>query len=338
MMKSILKKAILLAFVAAISIETFAKNEPLGKQKKFIATGEFEKDYPDTTKILEADGARRDANIKKNSGRLDKKDEHDNTRNEKIAGNKKATEANAGRIGEHEQLIYRNKKSSEDNAGRIENLDKDVIDNIVEIDANKKVIAGNTDILGKHGKAIDGNKGAIAGNRKDIDDNTAGLATIGSAIQVHPYRGSAALVPSNAEETEALIKHLEIENSIEVRKGATVHMGGNQVHGVAYGTLPDDAVNVQQLGDTAARLRREIDHVDKNASRGIAAAMASAGLNQASLPGKYMLSAGAANYRGEGALAVGFSTLSADGHWGFKGSVNANSKDAGVTLSVGYQW
>ena len=179
-------------------------------------------------------------------------------------------------------------------------------------------------------KTLDAHKTRIGGNKRALEK-------IGSVMRVIPYPRTGGAVTNDAE-FEELVTHLEVADSLEVKKGATVHMGGNPVHGVGYGQLDDDAVNMRQLRDTAASLRREIGHVDKNASRGIASAMASAGLNQASLPGKYMISAGAADYRGQAALALGISTLSEDGRWSLKGTVNANEKNTGVTVSVGYQW
>ena len=85
-------------------------------------------------------------------------------------------------------------------------------------------------------------------------------------------------------------------------------------------------------------LSERITGVDERASRGIASAMASAGLPQAYLPGKSMIAAATANYRGEQALSIGASTISENGNWVFKGTVNANRKDAGFSLGLGYQF
>ena len=405
MMKSILKKAILLAFVAAISMATFAQQKkPIStpppkptpydeKQDEDLRKGLADQEAKRTRELADQEAritkiteglADQEVKITKGladqekrralyaEGRNKRLDQHEkdigtneddiaiNTETlgkheTAIAGNTKATKANAVRVGEHEQLIYSNKTSSEANAGRIEDLDDEVGENIVEIEANKEAIAGNTETLGEHGKAIDGNKTAIAGNTATlgkhetaIDSNKTAIAGNTETLGKHETAidGNTKAIAGNTNKLEKIDNVIDVKgkelhiigSGLHVKKGTTVHMGMNQVHGVANGTNLYDAVNVSQLRDTETRLHSEINRVDKNASRGIAAAMASAGLNQASLPGKYMLSAGAASYRGKGALAVGFSTLSADGQWAFKGSVNANSKDAGVNLSVGYQW
>ena len=110
------------------------------------------------------------------------------------------------------------------------------------------------------------------------------------------------------------------------------------IHNVAAGKDATDAVNLAQMNAIGNRLNDKIDKLDKRASRGIASSMASAGLAQAYLPGKSMVAAATANYRGQQALAIGASTISDNGKWVIKGTVNANRKDAGVSLGLGYQW
>lgn len=110
------------------------------------------------------------------------------------------------------------------------------------------------------------------------------------------------------------------------------------VHNVAAGRNATDAVNVTQLNRVGNRLNDRIDNVDERASRGIASSMAGAGLPQAYLPGKSMVAAATANYRGEQALAIGASTISDNGKWIIKGTINANRKDAAASFGLGYQW
>ena len=72
---------------------------------------------------------------------------------------------------------------------------------------------------------------------------------------------------------------------------------------------------------------------------GVASAMATAGLPQAYLPGKSMIAMGGATYQGRTAVAVGVSTISDNGHWIIKGSLNSNSHGhVGATIGAGYQW
>ena len=116
------------------------------------------------------------------------------------------------------------------------------------------------------------------------------------------------------------------------------------VRNVAPGRIaPDstDAVNGAQLHATNQRLgdlENALGDVDKRARAGIASAMASAGLPQAYRPGANMVAASAAHYDGQSAVAIGVSTISDNGKWILKGTVNANSKDVGASVGVGYQW
>ncbi|MDP8033330.1 YadA-like family protein [Pasteurella atlantica] len=115
----------------------------------------------------------------------------------------------------------------------------------------------------------------------------------------------------------------------------TINMGKNQIHGVANGTAPTDAVNVSQLNE----VKNTINNVEKQANKGIAGSMAVAGLPQAYLPGKNMVAVAGSNYKGANAIAIGISTISNDGKWIIKGSLNSTSGGSvGTTLGAGYQW
>ena len=139
---------------------------------------------------------------------------------------------------------------------------------------------------------------------------------------------------------------------MNVQANTTVNMGGNRIQNVGNATAPTDAVNkayvdnalrnsgaTPGLSNRVNQLARDLNKVDKNARAGIAGAMAASGLYQATQPGKSMVSAGAATYRGQNAVAVGYSRLSDNGKVGIKFSVNTNTQgDTGAAASVGYQW
>ena len=125
--------------------------------------------------------------------------------------------------------------------------------------------------------------------------------------------------------------------------------GGRRVTNIAEGKENTDAVSVSQLRRTnqavinnahnIARLDNKIDNVDRNLRAGIAGALATGGLYQAAQPGKSMISAGAGTYKGQNAVAVGYSRISDNGKIGVKFSVNSNTRgDKGAAASVGYQW
>ena len=95
-----------------------------------------------------------------------------------------------------------------------------------------------------------------------------------------------------------------------------------------------DAVN----GDQLYTLGRYVDDVDKRAKAGTASAIATAGLPQAYRPGASMVAAAGGYYDGQSAIAIGVSTISDNGKWIIKGAANVNSKEAGATIGIGYQW
>lgn len=99
--------------------------------------------------------------------------------------------------------------------------------------------------------------------------------------------------------------------------------------------------NIANLGDRVNRLDNKIDNVDKRAKRGTAIAGAMGMLPQPHLSGKSMVSAAVTDYRGEQALAVGYSRLSDNGKHTIKLSGASNvsgKKDIMVGAAYGYHW
>ncbi|MGC9562528.1 YadA family autotransporter adhesin, partial [Brachymonas sp. M4Q-1] len=117
----------------------------------------------------------------------------------------------------------------------------------------------------------------------------------------------------------------------EVSSTSTQAVNGAQLY------QTNQAVNT--LGNQVSALGNQIGNVDRNASAGTASAMASAGLPQAYLPGKSMAAVAGATYRGQSAMAVGVSTITDNGKWVFKGSLNSNTRGyVGATIGAGFQW
>ena len=109
------------------------------------------------------------------------------------------------------------------------------------------------------------------------------------------------------------------------------------IQNVAPGRIaPDseDAVNGAQLYAFGQRMDKRID----SARAGVASAIATAGLPQAYRPGASMVAAAGGYYDGQSAVAIGLSTISDNGRWIIKGAANVNSKEAGASIGVGYQW
>ena len=115
------------------------------------------------------------------------------------------------------------------------------------------------------------------------------------------------------------------------------------IHNVSAGARPTDAVNVAQLQHSMAmseaRLNNRIDRVEKRANAGTAAAMAAGNLQNAARPGGNSFSISGATFAGEAGYAMGYSTMSSDGKWGFNAFGNGDSRGRfGGGASVGFHW
>ena len=124
-----------------------------------------------------------------------------------------------------------------------------------------------------------------------------------------------------------------------------------RVTNVANGVKDGDAVYVRQLNDAKAnihqntqaigKLNDKIDQVEKRGRKGTAIAGAIGMLPQPHTSGKSMVGVATTNYRGEQAVAVGYSRLSDNGKHIIKLSGSSNvsgKKDAMVGAAYGFQW
>lgn len=140
-------------------------------------------------------------------------------------------------------------------------------------------------------------------------------------------------------------------NGVSIANGpsmttAGVDAGGRTITHVAPGVSGTDAVNLNQLNaglgavnNNLNSLRQDVLDHRKEARAGVAAAMAMAGMPQAYLPGKSMVAAGAATFKGQTAIAIGLSKISDNGKWVTKITGSANTRgDVGVAVGAGYQW
>ncbi|MBR8225198.1 YadA family autotransporter adhesin [Burkholderia ambifaria] len=131
-------------------------------------------------------------------------------------------------------------------------------------------------------------------------------------------------------------------NSVADRDN-TVSVGApgqeRQITNVKAGTAPTDAVNVQQLNDHIGSVRNDIDHYRRDASGGIASAVAIANLPQASLAGESMVAIAGGTYSGQSAVAFGVSTATRNGRWVVKASGSTNTRGTvAVGAGAGYRW
>ena len=202
---------------------------------------------------------------------------------------------------------------------------------------------------GENSVAIGGNSNAAA---KDA-------IAIGNGTEVAPTaaQGSVA-IGAGAKAGKANVGSYSIDPSATVAgktgpdtRVVSVGDKGNeaQIQNVAPGVISEtstDAVNGSQLHSVIKNLNNSNDYLDrkvnkhsKQARAGIAGANAAAALPQAYTQGKAMVAAAAGTFKGQNALAVGYSRISDNGKVILKLQGNANtSGDVGAGVGVGYQW
>ena len=158
-----------------------------------------------------------------------------------------------------------------------------------------------------------------------------------NSVTANTFKAGNTIVNTKGVQVAAKDDHGNNTNVVINEKG--ISAGNTRIQNVAAGRADTDAVNVSQLKGAVTNISNQMNKMDKNLRAGVAGAMAAGGLYHATLPGKSMVAAGAGTYKGESALAVGYSRLSDNGKVGIKFSVNTNTRgDSGAAASVGYQW
>jgi len=158
-----------------------------------------------------------------------------------------------------------------------------------------------------------------------------------NSVTANTFKAGDTIVNTKGVQVAAKDDRGNNTNVVINEKG--INAGNTRIQNVAAGRADTDAVNVSQLKGAVTQIGNHINKMDKNLRAGIAGAMAAGGLYHATLPGKSMVAAGAGTYKGESAVAVGYSRLSDNGKVGIKFSVNTNTRgDSGAAASVGYQW
>ena len=247
--------------------------------------------------------------------------------------------------------------------------------NISTTSANSVFLGDNSASFTQNGSGNNGVHTAVSGSSnytyKGENDanvagvnNAAGVVSVGNATSTRQIQGVAAGVIA-ADSTDAVngsqlyYTNQAIESVKNGGAGIVQYSNANNptqgggapsnnvtlvgadtnapvtLHNVAPGVQGTDAVNVNQLNQVNNRINKVADDADA----GTAAAMATAGLPQAYLPGKSMVAVAGSTYRGKQGYAVGFSAITDSGNWIIKGSASGNSKGRfGATVGAGYQW
>ncbi|SAL80071.1 transporter [Caballeronia peredens] len=134
------------------------------------------------------------------------------------------------------------------------------------------------------------------------------------------------------------------ENSVAIGSGSvasednTMSVGsqGNErrITNVAPGVNGTDAVNMNQL----SAVQSSVNSVARSAYSGVAAAMAMPNLTPRD-PGKVLVAAGVANYKGYSAVGVGGTYRSQNSRWLVNGAMSITPHgDTGVRAQVGYEF
>ena len=124
----------------------------------------------------------------------------------------------------------------------------------------------------------------------------------------------------------------------KISEDSTDAINGSQLYSVSQqiGTVSN---NVNQLNQVVGNLHNRIGDVSKHSDASAASAIAVASMPQAFLPGKNLVAVGGGTYHGQTGYAIGFSTISDNGHWIVKGTATGNSKNRyGAGIGAGYQW
>ena len=181
----------------------------------------------------------------------------------------------------------------------------------------------------------DANKLAKAGEVAEAIKAAKTKVVAGSGIKVtssgNGYTVSADLpFTKNADKSISLNEEGVIRNVANgrVAKDSKDAVNGSQLHAVE-----------RRLSGNMDKLNHRIDKVGKRADAGTASAIATANLLQSYRPGLSAATAAVGQYRGQSAVAVGYSRLSDNGKYGVKLSLGANTQgNVGAGAGVAYFW
>ena len=229
-------------------------------------------------------------------------------------------------------------------------LQKDGNNNqVLFMELDSDAIKTNPDLKGQNGR--DGRDGRDGQNGRD-------------GINGRDGTNGSSLTPNDIIN----VKEVHTGNTVMNTNGVTINKGGktvsitengldngeNKVVNVAAGEISatsKEAVNGQQLYETNQsvaqntrsinQLNNRMDEVDHRGRRGVAIAGAMGLLPQPHTSGRSSISTATTHYRGEQALAVGYSRLADNGKHivKFSGASNmSGKKDVMVGAAYGYEW
>ena len=216
-------------------------------------------------------------------------------------------------------------------------------------DANNKPNATKAEFLAatKGEKGDKGDTGPVGPRGPKGDAGTGGSEAKVAKVTTD-NSGNLSVKPKANGDTEiTLNKDLQGLSSISIGSGPSavsimengLNNGGHRITNVAAGVKPTDAANVAQVNAVENRLNNKIGKLDKKLRGGIANAVAVANIPQVTIPGANMVAVGTGNYKGQSALAVGYSRASDNNRVIIKMSASATTQgDYSVGGGIGYQW
>ena len=241
-------------------------------------------------------------------------------------------------------------------------LQKDGNNNqVLFMELDSDAIKTNPDLKGQNGR--DGRDGRDGQNGRDGRDGRDGQNGR-DGINGRDGTNGSSLTPNDIVNVKEVHTGNTVMNTNGVainKSGKTVSItengldnGGNKVVNVAAGEISatsKEAVNGQQLYETNQsvaqntrsinQLNNRMDEVDRRGRRGAAIAGAMGLLPQPHTSGRSSISTATTHYRGEQALAVGYSRLADNGKHivKFSGASNmSGKKDVMVGAAYGYEW
>lgn len=210
------------------------------------------------------------------------------------------------------------------NDNTIESSNTIVVGNNVKSTADNSVILGNNSGYSKASNRTAGN-GALTSqvlNGKErhfaggAANEVVGVVSVGNTT-----------VDPNGKET---VQTRRIQNVAPglISKDSTDAINGSQL----YAMMNENNANLDKL-------KGQVNKMSKRHRAGLAGVNAATTLPQVFMTGKSMISAGAGHYKGQSAVAVGYSRASDSGKLIFKLQGNVNTQgEFGAGAGIGYQW
>ncbi|WP_181153915.1 YadA-like family protein [Haemophilus haemolyticus] len=169
-------------------------------------------------------------------------------------------------------------------------------------------------------------------------DNTTTITSNDKGLNLAGKDGAATNI-NNVKDAELNSESKQAVNGSQLHAtNIKVNNNAQNIHRVE-GKVDNLSKVINNHAGELNRLDRKVNKYGKEARAGIAGANAAAALPQVYTPGKSMVAASAGTFKGQNAVAVGYSRASDNGKVILKLQGNANtSGDVGAGVGVGYQW